>query len=108
MLIRFFTQRYAKKLNRAIEEIPSTAFEALIRYDWPGNIRELQNVIERSVILSDGPEFHVAMAQFSGDPAADAPHSQEPSWVAGERARILQALKEAKGLVGAERRSGSA
>ena len=100
LLIRFFTQRYAKKLNRAIEEIPSAAFEALMRYDWPGNIRELQNVIERSVILSDGPELHVVMAQFSGDPAADGLHSPEPSWVTVERARILQALKEAKGMVG--------
>jgi len=52
------------------------------------------------VILSDGPELHVVMPELSGDPGAVAPHSLEPSWVALERARILQALKEAKGMVG--------
>jgi formate hydrogenlyase transcriptional activator len=51
LLTRFFIQRYAGKLNRTIKEIPSTTLEALSRYDWPGNIRELQNVIERAVIL---------------------------------------------------------
>jgi DNA-binding NtrC family response regulator len=100
LLIRFFTQRYARKLNRTIEEIPCPALEALIRYDWPGNIRELQNVIERSVILSRGPELRIAMPEI---------HSQlAPMVLVGrasnvsedtERARILQALKEAKGQI---------
>jgi formate hydrogenlyase transcriptional activator len=51
LLTRFFTQRYAQKLNRTITRIPSTTLEALSRYEWPGNVRELQNVIERTVIL---------------------------------------------------------
>jgi DNA-binding NtrC family response regulator len=101
LLIRFFTQRYARKLNRTIEEIPAPALEALTRYDWPGNIRELQNVIERSVILSQGPELRVAMPEFNRElapvvlvgPASKI--SEE-----GERERILQALKEAKGVIG--------
>jgi transcriptional regulator with GAF, ATPase, and Fis domain len=42
LLIRFFTQRYVRKMNRVIEEIPAAALEALTRYSWPGNIRELQ------------------------------------------------------------------
>jgi len=100
LLIRFFTQKYARKLNRAIEHIPSTTHEALIRYDWPGNIRELQNVIERSVILSNGPELIVNMTEFCSKPARVAVHSP----VSGvsedaERARILETLKEARGLV---------
>ena len=51
-------------------EIPSATLEALTNYDWPGNIRELQNVIERSVILSNGPELHVALPELSCKPAA--------------------------------------
>jgi len=101
LLIRFFTQKYARKLDRAIEEIPSATFEALVQYDWPGNIRELQNVIERSVILSNGPELQVAIPEINvraaavgmGDTGSNISEAEE-------RARILEALKEAKGLVG--------
>jgi DNA-binding NtrC family response regulator len=101
LLIRFFTQKYARKLNRAIEEIPSATLEALNRYDWPGNIRELQNVIERSVILSDGPVLRVEIPEVNGRPASMAP-ADRGSHIsdAEERDRILGALKEAKGLVG--------
>ena len=101
LLIRFFTQRYARKLNRTIEEIPASALEALIRYDWPGNIRELQNVIERSVILSPGPQLRIAMPEFNSQLApvvlvGRASNGSEEV----ERARILQALKEARGQIG--------
>ena len=99
LLARFFTQRYARKLNRGIQEIPLATLEALTRYDWPGNIRELQNVIERSVILSNGPELHVPMAEFSkSDPVTL--HGRHPGDVESiERAQILHALKESKGIV---------
>jgi formate hydrogenlyase transcriptional activator len=85
----------------AIEEIPSSALEALIRYDWPGNIRELQNVIERSVILSQGPELRIAMPEFNSQlaPVVLVGRASNGSEEA-ERARILQALKEAKGQIG--------
>jgi DNA-binding NtrC family response regulator len=101
LLIRFFTQKYARKLNRAIEEIPSATLEALTCYDWPGNIRELQNIIERSVILSNGPELHVALPEVNCR-AASVGLADRGSNVseADERARILEALKEAKGQVG--------
>ena len=52
LLLRHFAQKYAKRLNREIEEIPTATIEALKKYDWPGNIRELQHIIERSVILT--------------------------------------------------------
>jgi formate hydrogenlyase transcriptional activator len=101
LLIRFFTQKYARRLNRTIEEIPSTTLEYLTAYDWPGNIRELQNVIERSVILSNGPELEVAMPEFGGKlvrAALDCQVSGLPE--DAERGRILEVLKEAKGQVG--------
>ena len=58
-LVRHFTQRFARRMGRRIETIPSAVMEALVRYPWPGNIRELQNVIERAVILSPGSSLQV-------------------------------------------------
>jgi formate hydrogenlyase transcriptional activator len=75
--------------------------EAFTNYDWPRNIRELQNVVERSVIVSDGPELRLALQEFNVEsapaalPGRSSDVSEDP-----ERARILQALKEAKGLIG--------
>jgi len=101
LLIRYFVQKHAQRMGRRIETIPAQAMEALTNYDWPGNIRELQNVIERSVILSAGSELHVAMPEFIGKAAPVALHGR-PSNIseAAERTRILQALKDAKGMVG--------
>ncbi len=99
LLIRYFTQKYAQRMNRHIESIPKAAIETLTGYEWPGNIRELQNLIERSVILTQGSLLQVAMpeAQTSKEvmparrPALSSSH---------EREKILLALKEAKGAVG--------
>ena len=101
LLIRYFVQKHAQRMGRRIETIPAQAMEALTNYDWSGNIRELQNVIERSVILSAGSELHVAMPEFIGKAAPVALHGR-PSNIseAAERTRILQALKDAKGMVG--------
>jgi formate hydrogenlyase transcriptional activator len=62
MLVRHFAQQFARRMKKNIEQIPSEAMEALSRYDWPGNIRELQNLIERAVILSPGPRLDVPIA----------------------------------------------
>jgi len=101
LLIRYFVQKHAQRMGRQIETIPSQALEALTNYDWPGNIRELQNVIERSVILTNGPELRVAMPEFNSKSTTAAPPRQTSNLSGpGERARILQALKEANGQVG--------
>ena len=101
LLTRYFVQKHAQRMDRKVERIPTQATEALTNYDWPGNIRELQNVIERSVILSNGPELKVAMPEVTerSSPAAlRAPGSDVSDTT--ERARILQTLKDAKGIVG--------
>ena len=59
MLVRHFAQQFARRMKRTIETIPADTMQALSRYDWPGNIRELQNLIERAVILSPGPTLFV-------------------------------------------------
>jgi formate hydrogenlyase transcriptional activator len=64
LLVRQFAQQFSKRMNKMIETIPSATMEALSRYHWPGNIRELQNVIERAVIISTGPTLNVDAADL--------------------------------------------
>jgi DNA-binding NtrC family response regulator len=100
LLTRFFTQKYARKMNRAIEEIPSTTLEVLARYDWPGNIRELQHLVERSVILSPGRVLQIAVADA-------VPDANNLRWTPPvnkdenpERERILEAIRLSSGIIG--------
>jgi formate hydrogenlyase transcriptional activator len=60
LLVRHFVQQFGRRMNKSIDTIPSETMTTLVRYHWPGNIRELQNVIERAVILSSGPVLKVA------------------------------------------------
>jgi len=101
LLTRYFVQKHAHRMGRNIDTIPTSVLEALTNYDWPGNIRELQNVLERSVILSNGSGLKVPIHELSGKTASMASHgtsSVEP--YDAERVRILKALEEAKGQVG--------
>ncbi len=72
LLVRHFVQHFARRMNRAIDTIPSETMEALIRHSWPGNIRELQNLVEHSVILSSGPTLRVPLTGLQ----SSAPASQ--------------------------------
>jgi formate hydrogenlyase transcriptional activator len=100
-LVRYFTQRFAQRMHRPIEIIPTRAMEALIAWDWPGNIRELENFIERSVILSQGRELQVPVAELRGREAPAAEGSGAlPSMEEAEREHILKALRESRGKVG--------
>jgi len=101
LLTRYFVQKYAQRMKRHIVDIPSAALDALSRYDWPGNIRELQNVIERSVILTRGSLLTVAMPSFIGRAVAAGPHPRGPeAGQVAERESILHALRESNGVVG--------
>jgi formate hydrogenlyase transcriptional activator len=97
LLVRYFTQKHARRLNRPIESIPSAALDALTNYEWPGNIRELQNLIERSVILSPGRVLEIALPEIatSSAPSPRAARLEE----AAERERIFQALRDSGGKV---------
>ena len=59
LLVRHFVQQFSRRISKAIDTIPSETMTTLVRYPWPGNIRELQNVIERAVILTKGPVLNV-------------------------------------------------
>src|SRR6201998_2346646 len=69
-LVRHFTQRFARRMGRRIEAIPPDAVDALVHYPWQGTIRELQNIVERAVILSPGPSLQVPLGKLQ--PAAAA------------------------------------
>ena len=111
LLVRHFVQEFSRRNNRVIDTIPSETMEALLNYHWPGNIRELQNVIERAVIISKGPVLHVSLAELKPDvspktnlaiaKASSVQHeSLQEALDETERAQILRALEEANGVVG--------
>ncbi len=100
LLTRYFVQKHAARMGRKIEAIPTFVLDALTNYDWPGNIRELQNVLERSVILTAGTALQVPMHELSAKAAA-VPGQEAPAGPHNsERERILKALAEARGMVG--------
>lgn len=98
MLVRYFVQQLAQRMGRRIETIPSESMEALARYSWPGNIRELQNIIERAVILSTGTALHIPLRELRTSASAQsiAPQTMEET----ERKAILQALEETRWIIG--------
>jgi formate hydrogenlyase transcriptional activator len=77
-LVAFFTQKFARQLDRRIEHIPASAMERLVAWPWPGNIRELQNIIERSVILSQGAELKVPVADLDDPQGVAVPSPPGP------------------------------
>jgi formate hydrogenlyase transcriptional activator len=69
LLVRYFVQQYARRMNRRITH-PAATMQALTRYHWPGNIRELQNFIERAVIVSPGPVLQAPVRELKEGAAA--------------------------------------
>jgi len=109
-LVRHFVKEFSRRNQRVIDTIPSETMQALVRYHWPGNIRELQNVIERAVIISRGPVLNVAIAELAPEVAsASAPfvttansgahESLQEMLEETERNQILRALEKANGVV---------
>jgi len=94
LLVRHFVQYFARRMNRVIDTIASETMSALVRYPWPGNIRELQNLIERAVILSTGPVLRVPLQNLQNRAVAGSARPQTLEEV--ERAHILATLKETK------------
>ncbi|HWH79881.1 MAG TPA: sigma 54-interacting transcriptional regulator, partial [Candidatus Binatus sp.] len=68
LLVRYFAQKHAQRMKKPINTIPAKAMTALTEYHWPGNIRELENFIERAVILSRGAELEVPSSELKQSP----------------------------------------
>lgn len=98
LLVRYFVRKFARRMDRHLETIPKETMAALTKWSWPGNIRELENLMERSVILSVGPALHVPISdlrdsQIGRDSAANDTLS------GAEREHIVRVLREAGGAI---------
>jgi formate hydrogenlyase transcriptional activator len=116
LLVRHFVQQYSRQLGKRIDTIPSDTMTTLVRYPWPGNIRELQNVIERAAILTSGTVLNVpsdglrAAGNRAGHAAEAAPLERRPHATANrdmrsvldetERSQVLAALEQTGWIVG--------
>jgi len=117
-LVHHFVRKFSREIGRPIATIAAASMDALQKWIWPGNIRELENVIERAVILSSGSTLQVPPSAFQGTTAAfhttpqampptrlpasgaaAAPPSADAPYRDGEREMILKALREAKGII---------
>ena len=98
LLARHFTKKYAEKMDRVIDKIPSDTMRALVSWPWPGNVRELENFIERSVILSRGPSLRAPLAELR-EAAMETTGGSTLEEV--ERDYILRVFRETGGVVSA-------
>lgn len=98
ILVRYFTQRYAMRMNKPIETIPQKTINQLSHYHWPGNVRELENLIERAVILSQGSALVVALGTVKQKRLKSLPPIA--SLETAERDHILRALRECRWVIG--------
>jgi formate hydrogenlyase transcriptional activator len=102
LLVNFFAQKFARQMKKPIQSVPKETMSALINYHWPGNIRELQNLVERAVILSRGSTLEVPLGELKSrtsnhtNGTADGTTTLE----AVEREHILRILSEAKWVIG--------
>jgi formate hydrogenlyase transcriptional activator len=100
-LVRHFIQKFSRRMGRCIETIPAEAMAALLDYPWPGNIRELENVIERAVILSTGPVLRLPAGEWMTPVVAVEVAGNGPVTLAdAEREHILGTLQKAKWVLG--------
>ena len=119
LLVSYFVQKFAKQMQKSIESVPAAVMKGLTAWDWPGNIRELENFIERAVILTRGKSLEAPLAELrKANTRETVMHAQEPkrigavsssrsdkSSVADEyerkqRDQIIRALTACKGRVG--------
>jgi formate hydrogenlyase transcriptional activator len=97
LLVRYFVDKFARRMDRRIETIPNDVMRALTRWEWPGNIRELENFIERAVLLSKGPALRVPLGELEVLEGSSA--EGDSTLEATEREHILRVLHEAKGKI---------
>ena len=106
LLVRYFVQKYSRRMNKPIESISTESLEALARYQWPGNIRELENLVERAVIVSSGAVLRIPVGELRASPDTEATAGAGPASVTmeeAEREAILRALGETNWMLGGPR-----
>jgi formate hydrogenlyase transcriptional activator len=99
LLVRHFVNKYAERMNKPMDEIPPDVMDAIVAYDWPGNIRQLQNFVEHGVIVSTGFTFDPPLGQLQSRKTGSLPKSRKTLEDA-MREHILQALDQTRWVVG--------
>ena len=103
VLVRHFVTTHSRRMGKVIETIPGETMEALKRWPWPGNIRELENFLERAVILTRGPVLYVPLAELeTAEEEGEGTDTESPTLHAAEREHILRVLRETKGQIGGD------
>jgi formate hydrogenlyase transcriptional activator len=78
LLVRYFVQKFSRRLNKVVEYVPAEAMIALANYSWPGNVRELENFIERAVLLSPGKELRIPISELLNEPESPSTMISSP------------------------------
>jgi formate hydrogenlyase transcriptional activator len=104
VLVRHFVSTHSRRMGKTIETIPPETMEALKRWSWPGNIRELENFLERAVILTRGPVLFAPLAELENQEEDEDQGGlpESPTLQAAERDHILRTLRETKGQIGGD------
>jgi formate hydrogenlyase transcriptional activator len=101
LLVNFFANKFAKQMKRPIESVPKETMAALINYSWPGNIRELENLVERGVILSRGSRLEIPLAELKQSARNSTSQTNGSTTLESvEREHILRVLSESKWVIG--------
>jgi PAS domain S-box-containing protein len=103
LLVRYFVAKHSRRMNKHIASIPPDVMTALARWEWPGNIRELENFMERCVILSKGPALRAPLSELQlPQEQPSQQQSEDITLESTEREHILRVLREAKGMIGGQ------
>ena len=110
LLVRHFVRKFARRMDRHIDTIPRETMRALMQWSWPGNIRELENLMERSVILSESSALRVPLTELRATKKEEPDKDADRTLETAERLQIIRVLKETRGVLsgpdGAARRLG--
>jgi PAS domain S-box-containing protein len=103
MLVRHFVAIHSRHMGKGIKSIPEAAMEALMRWKWPGNIRELENFLERAVILTPGSVLHIPRGELVIENKNQDDEERIPTHEAAERGLILHTMRQTKGHISGDK-----
>jgi len=97
LLVRHFVQTISQRMDKKIDTIPSAVIDALVRWRWPGNVRDLENFIERTVILTEGPVLRAPSSELKTEEGIL--ENPDVTLESAEREHILRVLRHCGGIV---------
>ena len=100
LLVRYFAEKFARQMQKPIDSIPTETMSKLQKWHWPGNIRELENLIERAVILTTGTALQVPLPEIKSSTVSVPNVSPSPSDQDDDREQIIKILRQTGGMLG--------